>query len=57
MVKINEQNSLYEQFLKYSYTDFMELFNKAKTKDEWDFYIALSELVLQREQEKIIDKN
>ncbi|WP_238917093.1 hypothetical protein [Clostridium sp. YIM B02555] len=50
MEKLNEENSLYEQFLKYSYTDFMELFNKAKTKEEWDFYVALSELVLRREE-------
>ncbi|WP_182629381.1 hypothetical protein [Clostridium chromiireducens] len=57
MEKINEQNSLYEQFLKYSYTDFMELFKKAKTKEELDFYIDLSELVLKREQERGIGKN
>lgn len=57
MEKINEQNSLYEQFLKYSYTDFMELFKKVKIKDEQDFYIVLSNLVLQREQERVIGKN
>ncbi|MVX64275.1 hypothetical protein GKZ28_11300 [Clostridium chromiireducens] len=57
MEKINEQNNLYEQFLKYSYTDFMELFKKAKTKEEVDFYIDLSELVLKREQERGIGKN
>jgi hypothetical protein len=57
MEKINEKNNLYEQFLKYSYTDLKELFKKAKTRDEQDFYIVLSELLLQREQERVIGKN
>lgn len=57
MEKINEQNNLYEQFLKYSYKDLKELFKKAKTKEEQDFYIALSDIVLQKEQERVIDKD
>jgi hypothetical protein len=57
MEKINEQNNLYEQFLKYSYKDLKELFNKAKTKEEQDFYIALSDIVLQKEQERVIGKD
>ncbi|EHI99051.1 hypothetical protein CDLVIII_2405 [Clostridium sp. DL-VIII] len=57
MEKINEQNNLYNQFLKYSYADLKELFKKAKTKEEQDFYIALSEIVLQKEQERVIGKN
>lgn len=57
MEKINEKNNLYDQFLKYSYADLKELFKKAKTKEEQDFYIALSEIVLQKEQEKVIDGN
>ena len=56
MEKINQQNSLYEQFLKYSYKDLKELFKKAKTKEEQDFYITLSDLVLQKEQERVIGK-
>ena len=56
MEKINEQNNLYEQFLKYSYKDLKELFKKAKTKEEQDFYIALSDIVLQKEQERVIGK-
>lgn len=55
MRNINEQNNnLYDQFLKYSYADLKELFKKAKTKEEQDFYIALSDLVLQREQERVL---
>ena len=57
MEKINEQNNLYDQFLKYSYIDLKELFKKAKTKEEQDFYIALSDMVLQKEQERVIGKN
>jgi len=57
MEKRNEQNNLYEQFLKYSYKDLKELFKKAKTKEEQDFYIALSDIVIQKEQERVIGKN
>jgi len=57
MEKINENSNLYDQFLKYSYADLKELFKKAKTKEEQDFYIALSEIVLQKEQERVIGKN
>ncbi|BDR64906.1 hypothetical protein [Clostridium tetani] len=56
MKNINEQNDLYKQFLKYSYYDLKELFKKAKTKEEQDFYITLSNLVLQKEQENVIGK-
>ncbi|MEL7597538.1 MAG: hypothetical protein AAGU01_04970 [Clostridiaceae bacterium] len=54
MKKINEKNNLYDQFLQYSYKDLKELFKKAKTKEEQDFYITLSNMVLQKEQERII---
>jgi len=57
MEKINEQNNLYDQFLKYSYKDLNELFKNAKTKEEQDFYITLSDIVLQKEQERVIGKN
>ncbi|QBD86075.1 hypothetical protein DP149_08370 [Clostridium tetani] len=56
MKNINEQNDLYKQFLKYSYYDLKELFKKVKTKEEQDFYITLSDLVLQKEQENVIGK-
>lgn len=54
MEKMNKQNNLYDQFLKYSYYDLKELFKKAKTKEEQDFYITLSDMVLQKEQKKVI---
>lgn len=57
MEKINEQNNLYEEFLKFSYWDLKELFKKAKTKEEQDFYMNLSNMVLQKEQKKVIGKH
>lgn len=51
-----EKNTLYDMFLNYSYSDLKNLFKKAKTKEERDFYMTLSNLVLQREQEKVIGK-
>ena len=54
MAKIDERNDLYQQFLRYSYYDLKEMFKKAKTKEEKDFYIALSDIVIQKKQEKVI---
>lgn len=54
MENYNEQ--LYDMFLNYSYSDLMELFKKAKTKEEQDFYVMLSNLVLKREAQKVIGK-
>ncbi|MBE6065295.1 hypothetical protein [Clostridium cochlearium] len=54
MNNANGENNLYEQFLKYSYHDLKELFKKAKTKEEQDFYMTLSNLVLQKSQKKVI---
>ena len=50
------KENLYELFLSYSYDDLMNLFKNAKSKDEQDFYAVLSNLVLQREARKVIDK-
>ena len=56
MEKINQQNNLYEQFLKYSYWDLKELFKKAKTKEEQDFYMNLSNMVLKKKKKRVIGK-
>ena len=52
----NNKNNLYDIFLGYSYSDVMKLFRNAKTKEEQDFYINLSNIILQREQAKVIGK-
>ena len=52
----NNNIDLYDIFIKYSYSQLKELFKKAKTKDEQDFYMALANLVLQKEQAKIISE-
>lgn len=50
----NKEVGLYDVFLSYSYSQLKEMFKKAKTKDEQDFYMTLANLVLQKEQEKVI---
>lgn len=52
----NKENSLYDMFLNYSYSQLKTLFKNAKTKEEQDFYMTLSNLALQREQAKVIGK-
>lgn len=52
----NKKLELYDIFLSYVYKDVMELFRKAKNKEEKDFYANISNIILQREQEKIIGK-
>lgn len=46
--------NLYNQFLKYSYSELKELFDNAKTKEEQDFYMSMANLVLQREQRRVL---
>ena len=52
----DKKDTLYSKFLNYSYSDLMNLFKNAPTKEEQDFYITLSNIVLQREQLKVIGK-
>ena len=52
----NKNENLYDIFKKYSYSQLKELFKKAKTKDEQDFYMLLSNIVLQKQQSKVIGK-
>ena len=52
----NKDNNLYDIFVNYSYSEIKDLFKKAKTKEEQDFYMTLSNLVLQKEQAKVIGK-
>ncbi|EDT15753.1 hypothetical protein [Clostridium perfringens] len=52
----NKDINLYDIFLSYSYNQLKELFKKSKTKDEQDFYMALANLVLQKEQKKVINE-
>ena len=48
--------NLYDIFKQYSYSDLKELFKTAKTKDEQDFYMKLANLVLQKEQLRVISE-
>ena len=51
-----QNNRMYDVFLSYSYSELKKLFKTAKSKEQQDFYIMLSNMVLQREQEKVIGK-
>lgn len=51
-----KDNNLYDIFISYSYSDIMELLQNSKTKEEQDFYANLSNIILQREQMKVIGK-
>ena len=51
---MNKSNDLYNMFKKYSYNDLKDLFKNAKTKDEQDFYMMLSNFLLQEKQRKVI---
>ena len=53
---VNKDINLYDIFINYSYSQLKELFKNAKTKEEQDFYMTLSNLVLQKEQAKVIGK-
>lgn len=44
-----ENINLYDIFKQYSYSDLKELFKTAKTNEEQDFYIALANIVLQKQ--------
>lgn len=50
----NKSINLYDIFIRYSYADIMELLQNSKTKEEQDFYANLSNMILQREQMKVI---
>lgn len=50
----NKNESLYDIFIKYSYADIIKLLENSKTKEEQDFYANLSNIILQREQRKVI---
>ncbi len=51
-----EEVNLYDIFMNYSYSEIKDLFKKAKTKEEKDFYMTLANMMLQREQAKVIGK-
>ena len=50
----NKKLELYDIFLSYTYKEVMELLRKANNKEEKDFYANISNIILQKEQEKVI---
>lgn len=53
---VDKKENLYDIFQKYSYSQLKKLFKDAKTKEEQDFYMTLSNMVLQQKQSKVIGK-
>ncbi|MBU3203618.1 hypothetical protein [Clostridium algidicarnis] len=52
----NKDINLYDIFTRYSYNDIMKLLQSLKTKEEQEFYANLCNMILQREQMKVIGK-
>lgn len=52
----DKKDKLYDIFLNYSCNELKNLFKSAETKDKQDFYITLSNMVLQKEQQRVIGK-
>ncbi|MGL5574582.1 MAG: hypothetical protein ACRDCW_03395 [Sarcina sp.] len=50
----NKKLELYDLFLSYTYSDVMILFRNAKSKEEKDFYAKISDMILQKEQKRIM---
>lgn len=50
-----KDGELYKLFQKYSYSQLQELFKKATIKDEQDFYMSLSNILLQKQQSKVCE--
>ena len=49
-----KSNDLYDMFKQYSYSQLKDLFRNDKTKEEQDFYMTLSNFLLQEKQSKVI---
>lgn len=49
--------NLYQEFIGYSYEELQKLFKESKTKEEQDFYMTLANLVLKKQQKKVIESN
>ena len=48
-----KNGGLYKIFQRYSYSQLQELFKKSQTKEEQEFYMSLSNILLQKQQSKI----
>lgn len=50
-----QHTNLYQEFIGYSYEQLQQLFKESKTKEEQDFYMTLANLLLKKEQKKVIE--
>ncbi len=52
-----QQHNLYQEFTGYSYEELQKLFKESKTKEEQDFYMTLANLLLKKNQKKVIESD
>ncbi len=50
-----QKENLFEIYKKYDYFELRELFKMAKTKEEQDFYVKVSDFLLQKRQLEVIE--
>lgn len=55
MAQTIQHINLYQEFMSYSYEELQNLFKEAKTKEEQDFYMTLANLLLRKQQKKVIE--
>ena len=51
-----EKKDLYKEFLKYSHVELRALAEKATSEEEKKFYTMLANLVVEREEKRILDR-
>ena len=49
--------NLYQEFISYSYKELQQFFKESKTKEEQDFYMTLANLLLKKQQKKVIESD
>lgn len=52
-----QHTNLYQEFSGYSYEEIQQLFKESKTKEEQDFYMTLANLLLKKQQKKVIESD
>lgn len=57
MPQVMQHTNLYQEFMSCSYEQLQELFKESKSKEEQDFYITLANLLLKKQQQKIIESD
>ena len=57
MCDVKKYNKIYEEIKKLNKDDTMQLILEAPTEEEKDFYAVIGDYLLQKKQEKCIERN